>query len=173
MKNLKLLPFLLLMLSLSACRDDADGADDEDNALTILSEEQVLKLSPYMTEVKREGDLIVTADTLKINDSIKVIQPRSAQLFTFRVMVDEKNVPIMPDTTTTTERRIGEWRNGGIKTFCMGGCIQFVGSSLCLADPCTPMDNACGCIPPVCGGGCELWQCSSEILGFTSGKINM
>lgn len=168
---------LLLLVSLASlalsCEPVSNNHDNPDiNTVTMLSEDEILKLSPYMVDVKRVGDLVQRMDTLNVNDSLTLLLPGTKQSFTFRVLLDENNYPVMPDTTTAVARRAGNWQNGSITTFCFGGCIQFIGNSLCLADACTPMDNACGCIPPACNGGCELLTCSSEIMGAMSRKVS-
>ena len=172
MKNPFLLS-LLIALSFTTCQPTSHNNNDNQNTITMLSSDQVLALSPFMVDVKKVGDLAIITDTLIINDTTTVVQQRKKQSFTFRVLVDENNHPVMPDSTATAERRVGDWRNGGIETFCMGGCIVFIGSSLCLLEGCTPIDNGCGCKPPVCGGGCQMWPCSSEILGSISGSISI
>jgi hypothetical protein len=105
-----------------------------------------------------------------MGDSTRVMQHRSGQSYSFRIMTDDNDHPVPPDSVTIMERKtpvIGTRER--YKVWCMGGCIM-VGTQLCLLNGCTPMDNACGCIPPVCGV-CSDWGCTSIVSGFVSGGL--
>jgi hypothetical protein len=167
MKNPIFLPILFAACLFSAC---GPGGHHDDGTFTSLNGDQVNKLAPYMVDLKKVGDLQSSIDTLRISDSSSVIQHRNKQTFSFRIMTDGEGHPVKPDSTGTVARKAGGgWHNGEISTFCFGGCIM-VNQQLCLVKACLPMDNACGCIAPVCGP-CEVWDCSPEILGLISGSV--
>ena len=166
----QLLPLLIFILVAGCGHFDHHDHHDEEGKLTLLDIGQVNKLAPYMVDLKKEGSMEATLDTLRLHDKSMVLQHRAKQSFSFKVMVDKDDHPVMPDSTSTSERRAGgRWHQGSIVVWCLGGCIM-VNTQLCLLDGCKPMDNACGCIPPACGV-CEDWGCSSIVSGFVSGGL--
>ena len=166
-----ILAFSTLFL-LPGCFNDQKGHHDGDTAFTTLDIDQANKLSPFMVDLKREGALETFVDSTRAADSTVVIQQRTKQTFSFRIMVDKDDHPVPPDSVSVIEKRGGgRWNTGSITTWCFGGCIM-VNTQLCLVEACKPMDNACGCIPPNCGV-CEVLTCSSIVSGFTSGRVVM
>ena len=138
----------------------------------MLDIDQVNKLSPFMFDLKKEGAMETYVDTIRLGDSLMVMQHRNKQSFTFKVMVDEGNHPVLPDSTASTASRGGGgWNEGGITVWCFGGCFM-VNTQLCLMQGCKAMENACGCLPPICGV-CGDWGCDSVVSGFVSGGIVM
>jgi hypothetical protein len=167
MKNLNLLFCLLCLFALPSCGHH----HDEDSKITSLNIDQVNKLAPFMVDLKKTGDPQSMLDTLKMGDSTRVMQHRNGQSYSFRIMTDENDHPVPPDSVSVMERKGGHWNNGEIQVWCLGGCIM-VNTQLCLLNGCTPMDNACGCIPPVCGV-CGNYGCSSIVSGFVGGGLVM
>ena len=160
---------LFCLFTLSAC--GGHHHHDHENKITSLDIDQVNKLAPFMVDLKKIGDAQSSLDTLKMGDSTRVFQHRNGQSYSFRIMTDENDHPVPPDSTSNMERKGGRWNTGEIQVWCLGGCMM-VGTQLCLLDGCKPMENACGCIPPNCGV-CSDWGCTSIISGFVSGGLVM
>ena len=169
MKIITSLLVLFVLLIATGCRHEVSHHQGE-TKITSLDIDEVNKLSPYMVDLKTVGDLESHIDTIRSGDSIIAMQQRTMQSFSFRVMVDDDGHPVMPDSTSTVQKRgSGGWNNGSVTVWCMGGCMM-VNSQLCLMKGCTPMENACGCIPPVCGA-CTNWGCTPMVTGFISGGL--
>ncbi len=173
MKNQIILFFCLVSLALAGCNANMN-VNNEREEVSMLSKEQVEKLVPYMIDLKKESDMVSTMDSIMTSDSTILKQYRNMQSYTFRILVNENNYPVMPDSSSTSARRNdgGGMRTGGFSTLCMGGCMQPAREFPCLTSGCKPLDNACGCTPQNCGT-CQELSCTTHVLGMISGGFSM
>lgn len=170
MKNLTYL-FALVILSIG-CNPKHSTANQEPPKLTILTLEQVEKLLPYMVDLKKQGNKIDQVFRSEIDSGRVMVQHQRIQSYTFSILVDENDKPVLPDSVSAM-RRPPVRQNGTFEVRCIGGCVPNTsGGPACEIHGCETVDNACGCTPIDCPG-CESVGCIAGGNGVLTGGVIM